>query len=340
MNNRPRKKIKRQANYNKNKKINQNKYKNNKKKKRVRIIVNWKAVFKLLLFIFIFIIFIYGYSKRKEIKKYINDYKTKIEVNSKPDEYWNALNNVYTDDDVLISIPVGTYFNYQQKNTCAVKIPRSAKLYAECRYSDMKDYSFNVADGTKSAAESIEDKLLTYKLAIRHMRITCEQSGTKMQYTVYSKDDGNYDTISTLNPNAVKLGNKKHPAVAYYSNNSIFDYELYMYYSIDKETTLHISYSGPLSKILTAEELGECIFNMIDEEYEVLDVVDQNEEFSKDNQDDQEKESEDAEGENADKEDEKDEANYVNDNIEETPTKENKEEQSNVDNNNGKANDA
>ena len=261
---------KNRENYYENQQKNKKTNKKKKKRKKIKIIVNWKAVFSLLFFILLIISLIYIYSKKDEITKCVNDYKTKIEVESKPDEYWTALNNVYTDDDILISVPVGTYFNSKQKNTCAIKIPRSAKLYAECRYSDMKDYAFKVADGSKGAAESIEDKLLTYKLAVRHMELLCEKSGTKMKYTVYSKDDGNYDTISTLNPNAVQVGTEKNPAVAYYSNNPIFDYDLYMYYYIDEETTLHISYSGPLSKILTAEELGKCIFNMIDEEYEIL----------------------------------------------------------------------
>lgn len=175
----------------------------------------------------------------------------------------DVLYNVYPNGNKIVELEVGTYYKEKQSNYCKIKLPGNYSGWSMFLNSDDKNITFEMANSSE-LFYSIENGLLEQEEVVQQFYYSDKHLGkekiTEVFGNVFTDDQIKYENMKEQTVNAVEIKDN-----AFYSegDKKYTDIDITLYYRVNDNITLQLSYKGPLVEDIgvdaVAKQLYKCI---------------------------------------------------------------------------------
>lgn len=188
-------------------------------------------------------------------------------------------NNIENNDDNLAGIfpngaeltefSMGTYYNEKQTKYCNLKLPGNYYGWAMYLTSENTNVNFEMAT-SHFLSESINNGMLEQNEAVQQFHYSNSQTikegeaTTDIYATIFKAEQITYEGMKAQISGATDI--KEIDGVAFYNkgDKKYTDIDVTMYYKLDDEITLEISYKGPLAEEIGIDKIANKLFDLIE----------------------------------------------------------------------------
>jgi len=197
----------------------------------------------------------------EEVTKETVEEKEEIKEEIKEGTEGGVLAGVYSVGEELVEIPMGTYFEGEQRVFCTVKMPTNYRFGATCTLEGEKTGDVGEADGGNSLAFCIKRGLLEEPYAIDWALLG--QGEDDIIFAIRPTVVRSMEDIKKDYPDFVEIGTQETPAFYYVDSSEYATEDVNMYISLNEHAGLSLSYEGPLAEELGLDQLARNIYDLV-----------------------------------------------------------------------------
>lgn len=204
-----------------------------------------------------------GSQKQEEVQQSVEQIEESVtgkEETQKESTGSGVLAGVYSKGDELIEIPMGTYFEGEQKVFCKVKISANSLFAAHYTPDGEKKERVGEANGGNSLAFCIERGLLEEENAICWALAGLNET---LNFEIVPTEQGTIEDVKAMYPNAVEMDTQEYSAVYYVDSNEYALSDIVVYISLNEKAGLFIGYKGPLTEEISTEQLTQNLYDLV-----------------------------------------------------------------------------
>ena len=176
----------------------------------------------------------------------------------------NVLYNIYPDGSEVVELEMGTYFNEKQTDFCKIKLPGNYFGWAMYLSDNGENLNFEMAN-SHELGYSIENGLLKQEEAVQQFHYSNSHLGkeevTDIYANIFTNDQITYDGMKKQTANAVEISD-----IAFYSkgDKKYTDIDVTLYYRVNDDITLQISYKGPLAEQISVKTVANQLYELVE----------------------------------------------------------------------------
>lgn len=172
-----------------------------------------------------------------------------------------VLAGVYSNGYELVEVPMGMYFEGEQKVFCKVKMPVNYRFYADYTTEEGDEKTIGEASGGNSLALCIERGLWKEPYAISSVLLGL--GSESLRFFTISTEQGTMEDIKAIFPDAVEIGTQEHPGIYYVDSDEASTADINVEVYLNENFHLIMRYEGPLAEELGLDQLARNIYDLV-----------------------------------------------------------------------------
>ena len=179
------------------------------------------------------------------------------------------LEGIFPNGEELAEFSMGTYYKDKQTKYCNIKLPGNYYGWAMYLTKDGANENFEMAT-SNFLSESINSGISKQEEAIQQFYYSNSQlveegqEKTEIYATIFKAEQITYEGMKSQISGATDI--KEIGKLAFYNkgDKKYTDIDVTMYYKLDDEITLEISYKGPLAEEIGVDKIAKKLYDLIE----------------------------------------------------------------------------
>ena len=165
-------------------------------------------------------------------------------------------------EDTMISVPMGTYSNGEQKRFCTVDMPSEYQFFASYTDENGVGRTYNET-GDILLREAFYDGFLdSIEEEISYAWLLSPNSDESILYTVSALEEDSLEAIKERVPSGTEFGTTDYPAY-WYEEEYEGSHNTYISYKISDSVTLSMVYSIPADIEYDSDEMAQKLYDLV-----------------------------------------------------------------------------
>ena len=194
------------------------------------------------------------------------EYETVQEDESSSNED-GVLLGVYEGATGYVSVPMGTYFDGEQKNFCKIKMPLEY-LFTACYTEDGDENNISKNDDlvgkmVTPTLDMVSDKLDEQTKASCWV-LMMSTGGTTVNYYIIPSTTRNLEDEKAYAGEYKELNHNGRNAIYFVDSNEYVTADVCVSYEVNEDILLYITYEGPAADEIGIDQLAENIYDLVE----------------------------------------------------------------------------
>lgn len=175
----------------------------------------------------------------------------------------NVLCGVYPDAEEVVDIPMGTFYDGKQEVMCNIKMPVNYLIGAGYTEDGINGHILEEASGGIELKTALDIGLKEQEYAIFDVNLD-SYDGTKLNFNIISVEKGSMEDMKEYAASYQEIGTADHPAINFEDPDEFSSADVNVYYTVNENFMLWISYEGPLADEIGKEQLAQNLYDLVE----------------------------------------------------------------------------
>lgn len=169
---------------------------------------------------------------------------------------------VYEGATECIPVPMGAYYEGEQKNFCRIDMPIEYLISASYSEDGLTEILNTDIYGIK--VETLKTKNIEEQDVANQWILINSVGGTEMHFVVLPTSIRTMDDVKEQVDDYKELNNAGYNAIYYVDQNQYATADLNMYYQLNENWLLAISYEGPVADEIGLDQLAQNLYDLVE----------------------------------------------------------------------------
>lgn len=172
-----------------------------------------------------------------------------------------VLLGVYEGATDYIEVPMGTFFQGEQKDFCKIKMP--VEYIISANYSDNGENSLINSDIFGIKVGNLAEKKLENEVA-NHWITIASSGGTTMYFAIFPSTTATMEDEKAYAGEYKEIKGGEHPAIYFVDSYEYSTSDLEVSYELNEDMLLRISYEGPVADQIGLDQLAQNLYDLVE----------------------------------------------------------------------------